>query len=203
MLTKTLLRQCFFIIITILAIGTKATAQLAADFSATSTSGCAPQVVSFTDLSTGNPVEWKWDLGNGTNSVLQNPSATYFNAGQYDITLIVKDASGNSDTLKKIQYITVFAIPVVNFSASRTTGCVPMAVQFTDASTAGSSVIDQWLWDFGDGTTSIAHNPAHTYTSAGNFNVTLRITTTSGCSTMALSLILQIAHPWVAACRLL
>jgi gliding motility-associated-like protein len=181
MLTKALLRQCF-ILISIFTIGNTAYAQLSANFSATPTSGCSPQVVSFTDLSTGNPVEWKWDLGNGTTSVLQNPSATYFNAGQFDVTLIVKDAAGNSDTIKKIQLINVFAIPVVNFSASATTGCVPLTVHFTDLSTAGSSVINQWLWDFGDGTTSNAQNPSHIYTAAGNYNVTLRVSTTAGCS---------------------
>ncbi len=181
MLTKALLRQCF-ILISIFAIANAANAQLSANFSATPTSGCSPQVVTFTDLSTGNPIEWKWDLGNGTTSVLQNPSATYFNAGQFDVTLIVKDAAGNSDTLKKIQLINVFAIPVVNFSASATAGCVPLTVQFTDLSTAGSSVINQWLWDFGDGTTSTAHNPSHIYTAAGNYNVTLRVSTTAGCS---------------------
>ena len=36
-------------------------------------------------------------------------------------------------------------------------------------------------WDFGDGTTSIALNPTHTYTTAGNYTVTLTISDPSGC----------------------
>ena len=53
-------------------------AQLNANFSATPISGCAPLLVNFTDLSTGNPTNWQWDLGNGTISFLKNPAVTYF-----------------------------------------------------------------------------------------------------------------------------
>ena len=56
-------------------------AQLSANFSANPINGCAPLLVNFKDQSTGNPTNWKWDLGNGTISYLQNPSVTYFNPG--------------------------------------------------------------------------------------------------------------------------
>ncbi|HMC84762.1 MAG TPA: PKD domain-containing protein, partial [Chitinophagaceae bacterium] len=69
------------------------TAQLKADLIVSPTSGCAPVYVNFFDVSTGNPTSWKWDLGNGTISYLQNPSATYFNPGKYTIKLVVKNAT--------------------------------------------------------------------------------------------------------------
>ena len=181
MLTRAILRQCFLVFITLFVLGKTANTQVTANFSATPTSGCAPQIVSFTDLSTGNPTQWKWDLGNGTISFLKNPSTTYLTPGQFNVTLIIYDANGNSDTITKSQYISIFAIPVVNFSATPLSGCVPLAVQFTDLSAAGGSAITAWLWDFGDGNTGTTQNPAHTYTSAGNYNVTLRVTTAAGC----------------------
>jgi PKD repeat protein len=46
-------------------------------------------------------------------------------------------------------------------------------VNFTDLSTG---VPTSWAWDFGDGGTSTAQNPSHTYTTPGNFNVTLTVT---------------------------
>ncbi|MEP7236951.1 MAG: PKD domain-containing protein [Ferruginibacter sp.] len=180
--TKTLFRQCFIAFISIFIFSNTVKSQLVADFSATPLSGCAPQIVNFTDLSTGTPNQWRWDLGNGTISFLQNPSATYFNPGQYTVKLVIRDAANNSDSITKTQYITIFAIPVVNFSATPLSGCVPLTVQFTDLSTATGSAITQWLWDFGDGTTGTTQNPTHIYTTAGNYNVTLRATTTSGCS---------------------
>ena len=113
-------------------------AQLKANFSATPLSGCAPFSVNFTDQSTGNPNFWKWDLGNNTVSFLRNPSTIYLNPGLYTVKLVIKNATGAADSLTKIQYIVVYAKPVVNFSASLLTGCFPLPVNFTDMSTPGS-----------------------------------------------------------------
>ncbi len=59
--------------------------------------------------------------------------------------------------------------PVANFAAMATSSCTGI-IQFKDSSTNAPT---QWLWDFGDGTTSILQNPSHTYTTSGTFNVTL------------------------------
>ena len=158
-------------------------AQLATHFFATPTSGCAPLLVSFTDSSTGNPTNWKWDLGNGTISFLQNPSVTYFNPGQYTVKLVIRNASG-ADSLTKTQYINIHSGPAVEFSATPTSGCFPLPVQFTDQSVAVNSTIISWEWDFGDGNISNLQNPAHTYTGVGNFNVTLRVKNSFGCSSI-------------------
>ena len=146
----------------VLCSGVKA--QLAANFSATPVSGCTPLVVNFTDLSGGNPNQWKWDLGNGTISFLKNPSVTYFTPGQYTIKLVIHNAAGSADSITKIQYITVNIQPTVNFTGVPVTGCFPLPVQFTDQSSAGSGSISVWQWDFGDGNSSALQNPAHTYT---------------------------------------
>src|SRR5829696_1615625 len=83
--------------------------QLSANFTASpSLSGCSPLVVNFKDSSAGNPTQWKWDLGNGVTSLLQNPSTTYFNPGTYAVKLVVRNASGNADSIARTNYITVF-----------------------------------------------------------------------------------------------
>ncbi len=102
-------------------LGTKTSAQLRADFSADNLSGCAPLVVNFSDLSTGTPNSWRWELGNGTNSVLQNPSVIYMNAGVYSVKLVVRNANGR-DSITRTQYIRVFANPSVVFCAKPYTG---------------------------------------------------------------------------------
>ncbi len=124
-------------------------AQLKANLSANVTSGCSPIVVNFSDVSDGNPTLWKWDLGNGTISFLRNPSVTYFTPGRYNVKLFISNSTGK-DSITKLQYITVYAKPVTNFSASETTGCFPLPVQFTDLSTPGSGNLSKWEWDFGD-----------------------------------------------------
>jgi gliding motility-associated-like protein len=155
-------------------------AQLSADFNSTSVSGCAPLVVTFNDASTGNPTSWLWDLGNGTSSVLQNPAATYFDAGTYSVTLTIKNSQGE-DSITKKKFITVYASPEINFNASLLNGCIPLVTNFSDHTAPVSGDIVSWQWDFGDGNLSGIANPHHTYSTAGSYNVSLRVTNSFGC----------------------
>ncbi len=165
----------------LLLTGFLSKAQLTANFTGTPVSGCAPLIVRFTDASTGNPNFWKWDLGNGTLSFLQNPSVTYFTPGQYNIKLYIRNGAGTADSITKTQYITVLALPTVQFTGTPLTGCFPLLVQFSDQSVPGSGTISTWEWDFGDGNVSTVQNPQHTYTAGGSYNVSLRVRNSFGC----------------------
>ncbi|QEC67147.1 PKD domain-containing protein [Panacibacter ginsenosidivorans] len=168
------------LLLTTVFLYASAFAQPKADFTASVTSGCTPLLVNFKDASTGNPTEWLWNLGNGAISTKDSASAIYITPGTYTIKLRVKNASGE-DSIVKTNYITVYAKPTINFNASPVTGCIPLNVNFTDLSTAGSGTLQNWVWDFGDGTSSIDQNPAHTYNSSGSFNVSLFIVNSFGC----------------------
>ncbi len=63
--------------------------------------------------------------------------------------------------------------PLVDMIASNTFGVTPLAVQFSDNSIGAY----EWLWDFGDGSTSSDQNPLHEYDLPGSHDVTLQITT--------------------------
>ena len=160
---------------------TPSNAQVKAAFSASNTSGCSPLVVQFKDESTGNPTSWRWDLGNGTISLFQNPSSVYFAPGTYTVKQVVKTATG-ADSVVKQHYITVYDNPVAAFETSDSVGCFPFHVTFTDKSFVSDGAITGWAWDFGDGNTSTAKNPTHTYTGTGNYTVTLKVTSANGCS---------------------
>ncbi|NUM64896.1 phytase, partial [candidate division KSB1 bacterium] len=149
----------------------------AAEFIASSTSGNAPFTVNFTDQSTGNPTSWAWDFGDGGTSTAQNPAHTYNVAGDYTVILTASNDCG-STVETKTNYIHVDPCipPAAAFIASSTSGNAPFTVNFTDQSTGSPT---SWAWDFGDGGTSTAQNPAHTYTAAGDYTVTL--TATSSC----------------------
>ena len=154
----------------------------AVDFSGSPLTGCSPLIVNFQDLSTGGPTSWNWNFGNGNTSTLQNPIATYFTPGTYTVSLTATNASG-SNTMIKTSYVTVYAVPTVDFSASPVSGCFPLRVQFQDLSNAGpGNTIVSWLWDFGDGYSSSQQNPLATYGSSGIFSVTLRVTNDKGCT---------------------
>src|SRR5207244_1396565 len=121
-----------------------------AQFSGTPTSGLAPLIVQFTDQSApgSSPItSWSWSFGDGGTSTAQSPSHTYASAGSYTVSLVVQTSLG-SDTETKAAYVSVFVVPTASFSGSPQSGVSPLAVQFTDQSTAGSSPITSRSWTF-------------------------------------------------------
>ncbi len=70
--------------------------------------------------------------------------------------------------------------PVAGFSLSPEASAVDDVVQFRDASVDLDGSITGWLWNFGDGNTSISPSPSHVYTQAGQYTVTLQVTDSDG-----------------------
>ena len=79
---------------------------LEADFSSDKNTGYAPLEVLFSDQSSGDILSWRWDFGDGTTSTAQNPSHTYENSGNYDVSLTV-NGTGGSDKETKTDFVTV------------------------------------------------------------------------------------------------
>ena len=71
--------------------------------------------------------------------------------------------------------------PVAGFSATPTSGTAPLAVTFTNTSTGS---ITSEAWDFGDGGSSSASNPSHTYTNAGVYTIVLTVFGPGGSNTL-------------------
>ncbi|MEN6343128.1 MAG: PKD domain-containing protein [Methanospirillum sp.] len=140
-----------------------------ASFSATPTLIPVGASVRFTDASTGNIFTRAWTFGDGGTSTATNPVHAYAAAGTYTISLTVANAHfSNTKTVARL--VTVGVPANASFVANRTAGASPLAVGFTDTS-AGSPT--SWAWSFGDGATSTAQNPVHTYTAPGTYDVRL------------------------------
>lgn len=75
----------------------------------------------------------------------------------------------------------------VNFKVTSTSGTAPFTVTFTNMSRATTPV----AWTFGDGASSTATNPTHTYTSTGSYTVSL----TSGTQKLVRSSYIQVYAP--------
>lgn len=152
-----------------------------ADFSAPITSRCEPNLtVNFQDLSTGGAVSWEWDFGDGGTSILQNPAHTYTNYGIFDVRLIVTTSSGCTDTLVQTGFITIRR-PVISIPGLPARGCIPYTFSFNPVIST-VDVVTSYNWDFGDGGTSTLPSPVYTYNTQGTYDVTLTITTSSGCT---------------------
>ncbi len=151
-----------------------------AQITANPSSGCAPlSGVQFTGVPGATNISWDFD--NGTSSSLANPSATFSTPGTYDVTY---NATVNGSPVSFSTTVQVYGAPTANFRATTDTiGCTPFLVSFQDQSTSnGGASISQWEWAFGDGSTSTTGpNANHTYTLAGRFSVTLKVTDSNGC----------------------
>lgn len=155
-----------------------------AGFSGTPRSGVVPLSVQFTDQSTAGTYainSRSWSFGDGATSTAQNPSHTYAAAGSYDVTLTVTTEAGtDSDTKPAYVVASNPVLPTAGFSGTPRSGSIPLNVQFTDQSLPGSFPVTAWSWSFGDGGTSTAQNPSHTYAAAGSYDVSLSVTTSAG-----------------------
>ncbi|MBK6952182.1 MAG: PKD domain-containing protein [Crocinitomicaceae bacterium] len=142
----------------------------------TTNTPCLGGATNFTDLTTGGPIIWQWNLGDGSPlEVNQNPVHTYASPGLFPIQLVTENIFGCIDTLNTT--VQVFPLPVADFTSNVV--CLNTLTAFTDLSTSAVS----WQWDFGDGTLNgIGPNPFHLYTTAGNFDVELVVTNAFGCT---------------------
>ena len=128
----------------------------------------APGTTTFTStVTTGTPpYTYHWDYGdNTTPGTTANPTHTYATSGTFNVTLVVTDVNGCMDiVVKPLGVGTLNA----NFTAPPL-ACLGMPVIFINTSVNAGN----YLWYFGDNTTSSSSNPVHTYTTPGTYNVML------------------------------
>jgi gliding motility-associated-like protein len=149
----------------------------------TNTKACAGSATSFTDMSTvssGTIASWNWTFGDGGLSNVQNPSHTYPAAGTYNAVLVVTSSNGCIDSVKQV--VRVNPNPVVAFTADTLSGCTPLCVKYTDKTIISSGNDVTWNWNLGGGFTSASQNPSQCYTTPGSYNITLTVTSDSGCT---------------------
>jgi PKD repeat protein len=118
-----------------------------------------------------------WDFGDGETSNESNPTHAYASEGDYNVSLTVWDNEGIESN--KATTVSVGPAPV-SPTADANGPYSGRATEEISFSSSGSNdpdgSITGYLWDFGDGGTSTAANPTHTYASEGDYTVTLTVT---------------------------
>lgn len=158
-------------------------------------SACLPNaVISFTNSSSivdGTALTYLWnfgDPGSGTanSSVAVAPSHTYTAVGPFAVNLQATSVAGCvNDTTISVNVI--HPQPKAAFTINKPSVCIGDAVSFTDNSDGKDGTVNQWFWNFGDGSTSNTQNPSHLYGTVNNFTVSLYIINSIGCNSDTLS----------------
>lgn len=124
--------------------------------------------------STGTSLTYAWDFGDGNTGTGVTGTHTYGTDGAYDVTLIVTDACGQSDTT--LQSLTVCDSLTAAFTYSQSA----LDVTFDGSGSSAGAVT--YTWDFGDGSSDTGMVFTHTYATSGTYSVDLTITNICGQS---------------------
>ena len=144
---------------------------------------CASLTYQFTNTSTAikpfTPNSFRWDFGDGSSQVagLGSVNHTYAAGGTYDVKLVLVDTNYCNQPDSLIKQIRISPLVKAQFQTPPF-GCVPYTASFKNTSLGGM----QFLWEFGDGTTSTATDPTHAYNNTGTYQVRLIATDTVTCN---------------------
>ena len=136
------------------------------------------QPVRFTgNVSGPGPITQLWSLGDGRVVDVNNPEVVYSVAGTYQVIL---QASNPLRSIATTGQISIVEQPIARFSLSDPSPAANEAVNFVDQS--GGQLPIRYLWDFGDGSSSLETNPVHHYAFPGTYEVHLTIQNDIGSS---------------------
>ncbi len=126
----------------------------------------------------GNIVSYLWDFGDGTTSILPNPSNTYTSSGNFSVSLKVTDNDSASNTSFTSATITDPNAQVTADAGGPYSGQVGTDIVFDGSGSQGSNLT--YSWDFGDTVSGTGVSPSHPYNSEGTYTVILTVDDGSG-----------------------
>ncbi len=146
-------------------------------FTATPTTGLSPISVQFNDTTSTLASSWQWNYTTLSDAIpvtfSTEQNATHeFTTGNYSISLYANTTTWSTASTQTTWINVSELAPIADFTQNTSSGFYPLAVQFNDTSTLNPTA---WSWSFGDGAYASEQNTSHTYSSGGNFTVTLTV----------------------------
>jgi gliding motility-associated-like protein len=156
---------------------------ITAAFNATPDPTCASFGVSTVNNSTGAPLAFEWDMGDGSPALTDtNVVHNYAAPGTYTISLITYDPTGCSqpDTTQQTVIIPPPITIDAGFLSQQVPDCDDIIVTTTDTTLNGTPA---YQWDMGDGSpVQTSQNVIYTYTNQGTYTITLIVVDSSTCN---------------------
>lgn len=140
-----------------------------ASFNLFNTSVCQGQSLQLTNASS-DATSYQWSTTGGTlsSTTAANPTIAFSSSGSYTISLTATGPGGTDNTSQTFS-VTVEQPPIASATVSNSNPQANDPITFTNS----SSNANGYFWDFGDGNTSSATDPTHSYTSSGTYDVML------------------------------
>ncbi|MBT5529039.1 MAG: PKD domain-containing protein [Cytophagia bacterium] len=152
------------------------------DFSVNSDSQCFANnqfVFNNTSSISSGSLNFSWTFGDNQSDTIQSPSHSYATSGVFEVELISTSAYACVDTLS--QSMLVYPSPIASFTVNDSSQCFNgNSFSFNNTSTINAGTIT-YLWTFGDGDTSTASSPVHTYQTSGAYDVKLMVFSNNSC----------------------
>ncbi len=142
---------------------------------------CTISEIAFQDMSiVGTEVSRRqWGFGDGASSRVTNPNHQYEEPGSYEVQLLVRDENDCLSTYS--QTVDYYPRPQrIDIATDKATHCTDEEISFHNLSEPISGDY-QVVWDFGDDKSAISLDAKHTYEMAGTYDVSLNITSPTGC----------------------
>ena len=171
-----------------------------AGFTAPVTSGCQPLTVNLQNtstVSTGTVTSYIWNVETMGTSNAQNPSYTFTNFGNFDVSLVAVSDMGCTDTLTIVDYLHSYSVPIAGFNATPNPATLGDAlISFDNTSTLDAV---NFFWDFAGLGSSAGSDPQFEFAYADTFDVTLIVSTANGCSDTTDNIIIveDVSEIWI------
>lgn len=143
------------------------------------TGGCLPFTAQFIGNSALLSTNFVWLFGDGSTATSDTAYHTYNTTGTFNVVLLATDTNACVGTDTAYAHITVINdSAIANFTLNVLNACDSnLVVDLINTSTNAVS----YVWNFGDGTSSVNLNESHNYTIPGTYYITLTATDTNRC----------------------
>lgn len=139
---------------------------------------CTNQNYTFANSSTfdsGSNPTWQWSVNGSNVSATQDLNYLFTSSATQSVTLTASIPGCSTQSTQNIT--SLVDGPLISFTSS-SIGCQGSTIPFVNTTT---DPVANFSWSFGDGNTSVQNSPSNTYSSFGNYAVSLSGTNASGC----------------------
>lgn len=140
-------------------------------------------------------MNYDWDFGDGNTSKFDNPTHIYTVADTFTVRLIATSNHFCRDTVFKSTYIMINPTPISAFSIDDTFQCLYGNIFKTTNNSYLSMGTMSYRWSFGDGDSSYAMEPQHTYANDGTYTVKLTVISDKNCKDSKIKKVYVNAEP--------